>query len=848
MPADYPVESIFPALRSALGKGGAIILSAPPGSGKTTVVPPALLTEPWLRGRKIIILEPRRLAARMAAERMADMLGEAVGKTIGYQMRFESKVSAETRIEVLTEGILIRRLQNDPELQDVGLVIFDEFHERNLHSDLALAFCLDIQQALRQDLRLLIMSATLDTEALTTFLNNAPVITAEGKAFPVAIEYVPPAGQEWFRDPPASEIIQHTVSAVRRALAERQGDILVFLPGVGEIKSAAEKIAAFVGHGDIETHPLFGDLPKTEQAKALLPSPQGRRKIVLATNIAETSLTIEGIMTVIDSGWRRISRFSPNTGLNHFATVRISKAAALQRANRAGRLAPGHCYRLWSKGLEQSMNPFALPEILEADLASLALELACWGTNDFRQLKWLTPPPQAAYDQAKNLLQALGVLDHHGSITAMGRQMAGTPVHPRLAHMILEAQKLGLSGLACDLAAILSERDILKKSSGPLPTDIGDRLDILDQYRSHGRHAAEKLGADPAACSRVEKNSLQLKKLFRARPDRFNPEAHSLLLACAFPDRIGQRRPAPLDTYLLANGRGVRLPEHDRLKKQRYLAIALLDAGKADGRIFLAAAIEEETIRKYFASRITSVDHIAWDEKLQGVVAERREVFHALTLSASPIKTADPEAVVRAMITGIQQLGLDSLPWDKKALSLRARLQFLHRHQPEAGWPDLSDQQMLTTLDTWLAPYLQGITRRVQLKNLNLEEILRNMLSWESQRILDSDAPVSIQVPSGSRVKLSYPADETPVLAVRIQELFGLTETPRILGNRLPVMVHLLSPAHRPMQVTRDLASFWREVYPEVKKELKGRYPRHHWPDDPLTACPTAHAKRRQMP
>lgn len=846
MSTRYPVESIFPALRSALDKGGTVILSAPPGSGKTTMVPPALLAEPWLRGQKIIILEPRRLAARMAAERMADMLGEAAGKTIGYQMRFESKISAETRIEVVTEGILIRRLQDDPELQGTGLVIFDEFHERNLHSDLALALCLDIRQSLRQELRLLIMSATLDTEALQTFLKNAPVIAAAGKTFPVSIEYMPAAGQEWFRDPPSGEIVQHSVAAVRRALAEQQGDILVFLPGAGEIHSAAEKLAACGEDADIEIDPLFGDLPKTAQLKALLPSPQGRRKIVLATNIAETSLTIEGIMTVIDSGWRRISRFSPGTGLNHFATVRISKAAALQRANRAGRLAPGHCYRLWSKGFEQSMIPFAVPEILEADLASLALELACWGVNDFRQLNWLTPPPEAAYEQAKNLLRTLGALDHQGSITALGRRMAGTPVHPRLAHMILEAQKPGLSGLACDLAAILSERDILKRNGGSHPADIGDRLDILDQYRRHGRHAAEKLGADPGACARVEKNSRQLKKLFRAGPDTFRPATAGLLLACAFPDRVGQRRLAPLETYLLANGRGARLPEHDRLKKQRYLAVAQLDAGKTDGRIFLAAAIEEKTIRRHFTSRITSVDHIAWDEKLQAVAAERREMFQALTLSASPLKDPDPEAVARAMIEGIQQMGLDSLPWDKKAVSLRERLHFLRRQQPEAGWPDLSDHHLLTTLDAWLAPYLPGINRRAQLKALDLEKILRQMLTWEQQTVLDHEAPESIQVPSGSRIKLSYPANETPVLAVRIQEVFGLTETPRLLGGRLPVIIHLLSPAHRPMQVTRDLGSFWKEIYPAVKKELQGRYPRHHWPADPLTACPTAHAKKRQ--
>ena len=846
IPTELPIGAIVPELRSALAGSGAVVLSAPPGSGKTTAVPLALLEEPWLNGGKIIMLEPRRLAARMAAARMADTLGEALGETVGYQMRFESRLSAATRIEVVTEGIFIRRLQNDPELQETGLVIFDEFHERNLNSDLALAFALDVQQSLRRDLRLLIMSATLDTSLLAAFLDQAPVVSAEAKSFPVTVEYLPICREQYFRDPPPGKIVQDAVIAVRQALAEQPGDILVFLPGGGEIRQAAEAIGLLPGAAEIEIHPLYGDLPKAEQNRALLPSPWGRRKIVLATNIAETSLTIEGIITVIDTGWRRISRFHANTGLSGFETVRISRAAALQRANRAGRLAPGHCYRLWDKGLEQSLNEFSLPEILEADLAPLALELASWGVDNPLRLRWLNPPPQSAYEQALNLLSGLEALDRQGRITGLGKKMAAAPVHPRLAHMILKGEELGLAGLSCDLAALLSERDILRKQGGPRLTDIGERLEILQQYRDHGGAAAAGLGGDPAACARVEKNSRQLRKIFRAGPSPYRAEAAGLLLAFAFPDRIGQRRPESPGSYLLTNGRGARLPEHDRLRNQRYLAIPLLDAAGSDGRIFLAAPLKEATIRQHFASRIESVRQVVWDDKLQAVTAEQQENLQALTLSAAPAPAVEPEEIVGAMVEGLRRMGLGCLPWDKNAVALRKRLQFLHHHQPEAGWPELSDDHLLATLEIWLGPYLGGISRRAHLRKLDLEKIILEMLGWDNRQKLDREAPTHIQVPSGSRIRLSYSENEPPVLAVRIQEVFGLTETPAVAGGRVPVVIHLLSPAQRPMQVTQDLGNFWLKVYPSVKKELKGRYPKHHWPEDPCAAMPTARAKGRK--
>lgn len=846
MPSELPIRTILPELRSALAGSGAVVLSAPPGSGKTTAVPLALLEEPWLNCRKIIMLEPRRLAARMAATRMADTLGEAPGETVGYQMRFESRLSAATRIEVVTEGILIRRLQNDPELQGTGLIIFDEFHERNLNSDLALAFALDIRQSLRPDLRLLIMSATLDISALAAFLDHAPVVSAEAESFPVTVEYLPIGREQWFRDPPPGKIVQDALIAVRQALAEQPGDLLVFLPGGGEIRQAAEAMGALAGAAEIEIHPLYGDLPSAEQNRALLPSPRGRRKIVLATNIAETSLTIEGITTVVDTGWRRISRFHANTGLSGFETVRISRAAALQRANRAGRLGPGHCYRLWDQGLEQSMKPFSLPEIVEADLAPLALELAAWGVADPLRLNWLTPPPHSSYRQAVKLLSELEALDRQGRITGLGRRMAAAPVHPRLAHMILKAEELGLAGFSCDLAALLSERDILRKQGGPRLTDIGERLEILQQYRDHGGAAAARLGGDQAACARVEKNSLQLRKIFRAGPGPGRTEAAGLLLAFAFPDRIGQRRTESPGTYLLTNGRGARLPEHDRLRNQRYLAIPLLDAAGSDGRIFLAAPLAEAALRQHFASRIESVRLVAWDDKLQAVAAEQQEKLQALTLAAAPASSVEPEEIARAMVEGIRRLGLGCLPWDKKAVALRERLRFLHHHQPEAGWPDLSDGHLLATLELWLGPYLGGISRRAHLRKLDLEKILTDMLGWNDRQMLEREAPPHIQVPSGSRIRLSYSENAPPVLAVRIQEVFGLTETPAVAGGRVPVVIHLLSPAQRPMQVTQDLGNFWLEVYPSVKKELKGRYPKHHWPEDPCVAMPTARAKGRK--
>lgn len=823
-----PIEAILPQLQRALAEHPHVVLQASPGAGKTTRVPLALLAAPWLRDRKIIMLEPRRLAARSAAHYMAQSLGEPVGKTVGYRVRLDSRVSAATRIEVVTEGVLTRMLQIDPALEGVGLVIFDEFHERSLQADLGLALCLESQAALRDDLKLLVMSATLDGASIAALLGDAPVITSSGRSFPVTTHYLAPPLRA-SRD----QVLQHVVAAVVRALREEQGSLLVFLPGTAEIRRVEQILRVQIDNAEVMIAPLYGELSIEAQEQAICPPPAGRRKVVLATNIAETSLTIEGIRIVIDGGLARVPRFDPSTGLTRLETVTVSQAAAEQRCGRAGRLESGVCYRLWSEG--RHLLPYAAPEILEADLAPLVLELAQWGCRDPRQLRWLDPPPTAAYTQAQDLLQRLGALDHEQRITAHGRDMATLPLHPRLAHMVLRGQKIGAGAMACELAALLSERDVLR-SGKVRDTDIRSRMHLL-------RGMTGEAEFDRGALQRVKQSAAQWRRQLSISESDSDETLLGVVLGHAYPDRIAKRRPGETGRYLLANGRGAAFVQHELLADEPYLVIAQLEGSEREARIFLAAAIGVDQIERFFGDQILSSEFVLWDGREEAVMARRQRRLGALVLEDQPLATPDQEAVVGALLGGVRQMGLDRLPWDKHSRLWQQRVQFLHRLEP-TQWPDVSDQALMNTVEDWLAPFLTGMSRRAHLAKLDLAAALNSLLSWPQQRALDELAPTHVQVPTGSRIALDYNNDP-PVLAVRLQEMFGATDTPRIGGGKVKLLLHLLSPAQRPVQVTQDLAGFWRGSYHEVKKDMKGRYPKHYWPDDPLQAEPTRRAKPR---
>ena len=837
-----PIHEILPELQAQLASRKAVVLSAPPGSGKTTVAPLALLAEPWLAGQTILMLEPRRLAARLAAAFMARQLGEEVGRTVGYRVRFEAKVSPATRVEVVTEGMFTRRLQDDPDLAGVGLVIFDEFHERSLQADLALALCLDVMTGLRDDLKLLVMSATLDTGAVSRLLNNAPVVMGAGQSYPVGVEYCQ-AGPLLQAQP--REIARQVAATIRTALAKQPGDILAFLPGAAEIRHTQTLLTAGLPPNEIAIHPLYGDLSLAAQTAAVQPDREGKRRIILATPIAETSVTIEGIHTVVDSGWKRSPQFDPNSGLSRLTTQRISHASATQRAGRAGRLGPGYCYRLWSAGEDHGLKPFDPPEILTADLSQLALDLARWGVASPEALRWLDPPPAGHFAQAQSVLLALGALDHQGRITSLGKKMAELPAHPRLGHMLITAAEHNATSLACDLAALLSERDIIKGRERS--ADIEDRLHALTTFRSDGPAAAKALEADLDACRRVIQTSRQLREHL-PKPARNKAEAASAgeLLALAFPDRIAQRRVEGKGQYKLTSGRGALLQAHDRLASQEYLAVAELDAGKTEGRIFLAAPLARESLLALFAARLQREEKVFWEEQSGAVKAQRLVRLNELILEAAPLAKPSSEAVLTALLSGIRGRGLAALPWNDKARELQARLESMRFWQPKAGWPEVSDACLLETLAQWLPPYLAGMRSVEHLKKLDLFAILAARLDWQQQSRLDREAPTHLTAPSGSRIKLRYIPGEPPILAVRLQEMFGLADTPRVCNNTVPVLLHLLSPAQRPMQITQDLRGFWEGAYHEIKKELRGRYPKHHWPDDPWQAQPTSRIKPRK--
>ena len=835
---DLPINEALPALAQRLADGRRVLLEAPPGAGKSTIVPLVLLDSHWLGGRKILLLEPRRVAARAVASRMAQLLGEPVGKTVGFRTRLDTRVSRDTRIEVLTEGILTRMLQDDSALADAGCVIFDEFHERSLNADLGLALCLESQQNLREDLRLVVMSATLDLQPLARLLQGAPIVTASGRSFEVETRYVPRRAE--------LHLDAQMAQVVRSALREHAGDILCFLPGAAEIRRLQRALEDGALAPGTRVLPLYGELPGDAQDAALAPAAAGQRKVVLSTTIAETSLTIEGIRVVVDSGLRRYAEFDPVTGMSHLVTAKVSQAAADQRRGRAGRLSAGHCYRLWSEGTQASLAPQTAPEILHADLAPLALEMSCWGAVDASSLRWLDPPPAAPLAQARTLLQQLEAIDFANRITAHGRELATVGAHPRLAHLLIKSRKLGAARLACDLAAILSERDILRAAPGARDVDLRLRVAVL-----RGDRAALPPGisADASALTQAKRSSDDWQRKFaRGLAETADPHRSTgILLALAYPDRIARAR-GEGGRYLLANGRGAHFGEPQALAKAEFIVAAELDGAEREARIFLAAPVSVEQLEREFSAIITDRTEIAWDPQEQAVRARKERRLGALVLGSGEIRDAEPDAVLAAALVGLRQLGVGTLPWTRDLRQWRARVTLMRQFEVPSSeaWPDLSDTTLEATLEQWAPPWIDGRVRREHFAKMDLSNALRSRLSYAQNAILEREAPTHFVVPSGSRIPIDYLDGEVPTLSVRLQEIFGLHATPSIANGRLPLLLKLLSPAGRPAQITRDLVSFWNRGYHEVKKDLKGRYPKHYWPDDPYTAAPTRRARPRR--
>ncbi|MFL5619700.1 MAG: ATP-dependent helicase HrpB [Gemmatimonadaceae bacterium] len=824
-----PIDDVLAALRAALANRSAAVLQAPPGAGKTTRVPLALLGESWLAPQRIIMLEPRRLAARAAARRMADSLGESVGATVGFRVRGETRIGARTRIEVVTEGVLTRMLHEDAALDGVGLVIFDEFHERSLNADLGLALSLETQSVLRPELRLLVMSATLDGVGIAGLLDDAPVIASEGRTFPIEIRYLPRRVEQQAEGAVAS--------AIRRALTEDGGSVLAFLPGAGEIRRTHAMLTSSALPSDVRVLPLFGAMPPAAQDEAILPAPVGTRKVVLATAIAETSLTIDGVHVVVDSGLARVPAFSPRTGMSRLETVRVSRASAEQRSGRAGRTAPGVCYRLWVAEEQAALLERDRPEILQADLAPLALDLAVAGVVDAASLRWLDRPPAPALAQARELLMQLGALDVAHRITPHGRAIASLGVHPRLAHMMLRGQELGFGATACLIAALLDERDPMRSGTLAPDPDLRHRVAIVE---GHDRSSS----VDRETVRRVREHARTWRAMLRIPGHASTIESEcGRAVALAFPDRVAQRRSGSEERYVLRNGLGALLPEGSSLTGAAYLAIAELGGQRPDARIQLAAALTRADLDELLGDDVQREDLVEWRTADRAIVAVRRERLGAIVLRETTLRDAEPVAVAEALLLALTtEQGL-SLTWREDAARLRARLAFLHRHV--AGWPDVGDGALRATARDWLLPHLVGLRRREEVQALDLGALLLSRLSWRQRGELDDLAPTHIEVPSGSRIRIDYSDPEAPVLAVRLQELFGLDATPSVAGNTVPLTLHLLSPAHRPVQVTRDLAGFWRNSYFEVRKELRGRYPKHAWPDDPMRAEPTDRTRPR---
>lgn len=832
--APLPVDDVLDPVRAALAAGRSVVVEAPPGAGKTTRVPLALLDAGWADGR-LVLLEPRRLAARASARRMAALLGEDVGGTVGLTTRDERHTSGRTRLEVVTEGVLVRRLQRDPSLKGVAGVLFDEFHERSLAADLALAFALEVRAALRDDLRLVVMSATLDGERVAGLLGDAEVARAPGRRFDVATHYRPV--------PVADRIEPHVVAAVEEALAHGPGDVLVFLDGAGAIRRVVADLEGRVAP-DVAVAPLFGALAAAEQDRALDPAPPGRRKVVVATDIAETSLTIEGVRAVVDSGLTRLPRFDPRTGLSRLETVRISRDSADQRRGRAGRTAPGRCYRLWSEREHAGLAPFRPPAILQAELAGFALDMAAWGVSDPSELALLDAPPPRAWREAVALLEELGAVGAAGRITDHGRELVDLPLHPRLAHMVVRAAERGAGRLACELAGLLTDRDVLVTRDVSI-ADLAVRVRCL-RGAPPPRGAIVRRGALQRAqreAGRLRRSALRGAGGPGGRAD--DPELAGEVVALAYPDRVAQQR-GGRGRFLLASGRGARLPPDDLLAGEDYLVVADVDLGSREARIHQAAALDADALERALGSRFADMELVAWDRQAGDVVAERQHRLGELVVARSALDPPPDGATTAALLEGVRALGLALLPWSGAAQDLVARAQFLRRILGEP-WPDLGEAALLADLETWLAPFLTGRHRRAHLAGLPLIEALRARIGYPRLGALDVLAPTHFELPTGTRVRYDYAAGEAPVLAARVQQLFGVTDTPRVAGGRVTVVVHLLSPAHRPVQVTSDLAGFWRRSYPEVRTELRGRYPKHPWPEDPLAAPPTDRARPRRQ-
>jgi ATP-dependent helicase HrpB len=824
---NFPITSLLPQIREAMQSDTRLVLEAPPGAGKTTQVPLALLDATWLEGRRILVLEPRRIAARAAAAFMAVQLGEPVGQTVGYAIRFESRIGKHTRIEVLTEGLLTRRIQDDPELCGVGAIVFDEFHERHLAGDLGLALARDVQSGLRPDLRLVVMSATLDGERIAQWL-DAPRLSSPGRSFAVDIRYPPARPQE--------AVEQHLARTVREALAGTDGDVLAFLPGRREIARAQRLLQTQVP--DVEVLPLHGELSLAEQQAALAPGEHARR-VVLATNVAESSVTLPGIRAVVDSGLARVPRFDPNSGLTRLRTVNVSRASADQRAGRAGRVAPGSAWRLWPQS--QRLEPERVAEITQAELSGLALELAAWGNDE---LPWLDPPPPGALAQARDLLRRLGALDADDRITALGRRMHALGASPRLAAAVAWAAPTQYA-LMADLLALLEARSPLRGSNAR-NDDFRVRLAALHAWRDGGAQVARRIGADAGALAAIDRVARGWRQRMGARAAASGtPHAHAVgdLLAHAFPDRIARQLEGQPLRYQLGNGRGACLHEDTALMGEAWLVMLDLRLQDRDSLVLAAAPFDPALLERDYPERFVTSRAVRWNAEREAVEAFEERRFDALVLERKGVPVRAEDALP-ALLSRVRERGLDGLPWSDATRRLRARVMALRGWMPELGLPDLSEATLLQSLETWLGPFLAGKRRLEALTSGELSQALAALLDHTQRAQLDAQAPESLAVPSGRSHRLDY-ASDPPVLAVKLQELFGLADTPRVAAGRVPVVLHLLSPAGRPMQVTRDLAGFWERTYPEVRKELKGRYPKHPWPEDPWTATPTHRAKRR---
>jgi len=827
-PSKLPIEAILSDVEDAFDRHTRIVISAPPGAGKTTRIPPALLTGSWLGTKKVLMLEPRRLAARSAAEFMSGALHETVGKTVGYRIRGDARVSSKTRIEIVTEGILTRRLIQEQDLEDVGAVLFDEFHERSIHADMGLALTLDLQRHLRKDLRIAVMSATLDVERIAALLENPPIVRASGRAHKVDVHYTGSGD--------GATLETRMAQTIARAVRNHEGDVLAFLPGIGEIRRTEERLRERGLPDGTVVHLLYGDLGYDQQRAALTPSADGRQKVILSTSIAETSLTIEGVTVVVDSGLARTIQYDPGRGMTGLVTVPVSKAIAEQRKGRAGRQVAGTCYRLWTKDYHASLPEFPLPEIKSTDLTHVALELAAWGDPTGGSLAFIDPPPSASIERSRGLLRNLGALDASGKLTVHGRRLARLPVHPRYAHMIVRADELGHGPLACDLAALLEERDLF---AAQRDRDIDLTLRVL-ALQDRGQKARQS----PALQERIRDQARRFRSMASIKENPYDADATGLVLALAYPDRVGRRKRGT-DQYLLVSGKTAEVPKRSVLDKHEFLAVGHVDGIGSIVRILLAAPLTAEDVAMLFADQICEEQDVHWDAATSAVVARTVRKAGSMILEERPLMEDSPEKL-DALLQGIRAEGLDSLPWDKPSVSLRDRVEWIRKNDlADETWPDSSPSALLNTLEEWLAPFLGGVWKLQQLKNLDMVSIMSSRFTHAQRRAMHALAPTHIRVPSGSDVRLSY-EDHVPVLPVKLQEMFGLTETPRIGGGKVPVRIHLLSPANRPLAVTQDLASFWKNVYPEIRGQLRAKYPKHPWPEDPLRAEPTRRTVQRR--